>query len=146
MALTKTHKTMLPVASQATAEAGSCLETLLTPGRAVQLIAALMASQAEAQAGVATGKLMNPARVAETVAALPYIGFSAVEGSGSCIYWENITPSVSMETSNAIRTAANVSARQTGFVKTFDADGFTITWTKFNSPTGTNTIYYLAVG
>ena len=32
----------------------------------------------------------------------------------------------------------------TGIIKTLDADGFTITWTKTNSPTGTATIYYRA--
>lgn len=36
------------------------------------------------------------------------------------------------------------SASQTAIVKSFDADGFTLTWTKTNSPTGTAQVYYLA--
>jgi hypothetical protein len=31
-----------------------------------------------------------------------------------------------------------------GTIKTFDSDGFTITWTKANSPTGTLRVYYMA--
>jgi hypothetical protein len=33
---------------------------------------------------------------------------------------------------------------QKGYIKTWDSDGFTITWTKINSPTGTGEIYYMA--
>lgn len=36
-------------------------------------------------------------------------------------------------------------AYQQAIVKTFDADGFTLTWTKNNSPTGTATFVYVAV-
>lgn len=32
-----------------------------------------------------------------------------------------------------------------GIVKTFDADGLTVTWTKTGSPSATTTIYYLAL-
>jgi len=34
---------------------------------------------------------------------------------------------------------------QTAIVKTFDADGFTLTWTKTLSPSGSFSIYYLAL-
>ena len=34
---------------------------------------------------------------------------------------------------------------QSGLVKTLDADGFTVTWTKTGLPTGTATVYYLAI-
>jgi len=37
------------------------------------------------------------------------------------------------------------SASQTAVVKSMDADGFTLTWTKTGSPTGTDTVYYLAI-
>lgn len=33
-----------------------------------------------------------------------------------------------------------------GTLSSFDADGFTISWTKFGSPTGTASIYYIALG
>lgn len=34
---------------------------------------------------------------------------------------------------------------QRGYIKSMDTSGFTITWVKTNSPTGTNTVYYLAL-
>jgi hypothetical protein len=37
------------------------------------------------------------------------------------------------------------SADQTAVLKTLDADGFTLTWTKVGSPTGTATLYVLAL-
>ena len=37
------------------------------------------------------------------------------------------------------------SASQTAVVKSLDADGFTLTYTKTGSPSGTETIYYLAI-
>lgn len=35
--------------------------------------------------------------------------------------------------------------KQTAVVKSYDADGFTLTWTKTNSPTGTGTMYFLCL-
>lgn len=35
------------------------------------------------------------------------------------------------------------SATNVAIVKSFDADGFTLTWTKTGSPTGTMTLYFL---
>ena len=34
---------------------------------------------------------------------------------------------------------------QAGLLKTFDSDGFTLTWTKYLSPTGTLTMYFLCL-
>lgn len=42
-----------------------------------------------------------------------------------------------------INTASNTV--QTAIVKSFDTDGFTLTWTKTGSPTGTANIYYMAL-
>jgi len=46
----------------------------------------------------------------------------------------------------SIAIAITISDVQSGVVKTFDADGFTITWTKAGTPTGIATIGYLAIG
>jgi hypothetical protein len=47
-------------------------------------------------------------------------------GSGHCIYLNDTTKG------------------QKALIKTWDADGFTLTWTKEGSPTGTAQIYYKA--
>lgn len=44
-----------------------------------------------------------------------------------------------------IRIYPAASAYQEAVLKTFDADGFTLTWTKNNSPTGIGTIYALCL-
>lgn len=45
----------------------------------------------------------------------------------------------------AFTVGSGAGAYQKAIVKTFDADGFTLTWTKVNSPTGTGTVMYLAL-
>ena len=44
----------------------------------------------------------------------------------------------------AIRISEGVGARQVATVSSFDSDGFTLSWTKTGTPTGTATIKYLA--
>jgi hypothetical protein len=45
---------------------------------------------------------------------------------------------------NIFNTGA--STEYTGDISSLDADGFTINWSKFSTPTGTATIYYVAMG
>lgn len=42
-----------------------------------------------------------------------------------------------------IETGGGASTRQSAIVKTYDTDGFTLTWTKTGSPTGTATLKFL---
>jgi hypothetical protein len=149
-------------ASQAEAQAGSLTTKLMNPLRVKEAITALApaATPAKIKAGSIT-RAMTTASGDQAYAGVgfqpvlvlffchgtqPSIGVSAVAGAGACIYYDSVTPGTIMSAANAIRSCGTGVNRQDGFVKTFDADGFTITWAKNGSPTGTNTIYYLAVG
>lgn len=49
------------------------------------------------------------------------------------------------DANNFIRCNSASGAQQTAVVKSYDADGFTLTWTKSNSPTGTLTMFFLCL-
>ena len=59
----------------------------------------------------------------------------------------NVSYSTAWDTaaSYSIRIGVSGSAYQIAIIKSMDADGFTLTWTKTGGPTGTQTIRYLAL-
>ena len=65
-----------------------------------------------------------------------------------CFYYEaGSTHDNDMASNDASIWAEPVNANTyKGIVKSLDSDGFTITWTKGASPTGTLTVAYLAIG
>jgi hypothetical protein len=63
-----------------------------------------------------------------------------------CSFCYGGTFTISTLATNSITVANSAgSGSQTGLIKTLDADGFTITYAKTGSPTGTINIYYLAI-
>lgn len=53
------------------------------------------------------------------------------------------TQNMYTELNNILSVWAAAGGNQTAVVKSFDSDGFTLTWTKYLSPTGTMTIKFL---
>lgn len=76
------------------------------------------------------------------------VGIDTGNGNPSVIYNNHADTANAwgVNASNSIFIVAGASSRQNGVVTSLDADGFTITWTKVGSPTGTATIGYLALG
>lgn len=79
--------------------------------------------------------------------------FTAHSTVGSCAGFDNGTVHACIYARNDngvapyafLLTDAAGANYQTAIVKTMDADGFTLTYVKSSSPTGTDTIYYLAL-
>lgn len=72
-------------------------------------------------------------------------GFSDGSGEGSLYNAYGLTVGAWNPVGLAIRMLTNGSDIYDGAVSALGSDGFTITWTKSGSPTGTATIYYLAL-
>ena len=151
--------TIPTIASQAEAEAGTENTKYLSSLRTAQAIAA-QASSAKYYSGAftrdmtaATGSVSYTG-VGFTPKAL--IVMSAVDGSATAS-WTFITATTDggigqFASGGAFGSAAGVSIyadlsnHQTGILTAFGADGFTLSWTKVGSPTGTAGAYYLAIG
>jgi hypothetical protein len=71
------------------------------------------------------------------------VGISQGAGVNYLIYFRG-SPYISSYNDACVMLTENATDTQYAEVKTLDADGFTLTWTKANSPTGTGTIFYLA--
>ena len=72
------------------------------------------------------------------------IGFADSAKAGGTISHGSLT--VSTGSTNLIDCySASNTAGQTAIVKSYDADGFTLTWTKVGSPTGNVTLYFLCL-
>lgn len=54
------------------------------------------------------------------------------------------TDQIGMDGANILNLLQAAGASQKAFVKSFDSDGFTLSWTKTGSPTGTVSLYCLA--
>lgn len=62
-------------------------------------------------------------------------------GAGSNV--NGFTNGAATNASFYLESAAN--QYQAGSITSYDADGFTLTWSKANSPTGTGSVFYLAL-
>lgn len=71
------------------------------------------------------------------------IGSSEPALAEHCIYNYNVTPPLKYG-ANVVNVSAGNSDRQAAVVKTYDVDGFTLTWTKTATPTGTATLHVFA--
>ena len=56
----------------------------------------------------------------------------------------DVAGTYAIDTAYSIWLSYGAGTDQYGYVYSFDADGFTIAWTKTGSPTGTATVYYMA--
>lgn len=72
------------------------------------------------------------------------VGFTEGTGSGA-IFWNGVANQIANDsTYTIVLRTANTPADQIATVA-FDADGFTLSWTKRSTPTGTANIYYFAI-
>lgn len=75
-------------------------------------------------------------------------GFSQPDKSGTGIFTNEAIPQGGINTdagANSVLTLVSAAnAFQTAIIKSYDSDGFTLTWSKINSPTGTALIAYKA--
>lgn len=65
--------------------------------------------------------------------------------TNACIYQTSTAGTFNLTTNSIVDDEASGSASYSGAITTLGADGFTITWTKVGSPSGTLTVYYLAL-
>jgi len=72
------------------------------------------------------------------------VGFDDGTGHYAVFGWGAAT-SLSITASSSISLIEAAGDQQTAIIKTLDADGFTLTWTKAGSPTQTGTMAYLAI-
>ncbi len=119
-----------------------------------------------AHAGVKVGSFTRDTSLGSGTQAVTGVGFkpsaviflaivnaTAQESAGiddgtthSCIV-DNTTASAdtwTYSTSNSILLLQSLTIEYDGYASSFDADGFTISWTKVGAKTGTATIFYLA--
>ncbi|MHB8109750.1 MAG: hypothetical protein ACYDHW_06930 [Syntrophorhabdaceae bacterium] len=74
------------------------------------------------------------------------LGFAIGTGMANICLFPRATPVWGMTTTRVViseRGASDGSKNQTAIVKTMDADGFTLTWSKTSTPSGTLTMYIL---
>ena len=123
------------------------------------------ADMAYANARFKVGSFTRNVATASGTAAVTGVGFTPkaiIFGSGmtassvgSCIGVDDgttrggfqfVSPNNFLSTAFSIYVAPTATSDyNTGIVSTFDVDGFTISWTKVGSPTGTATVWYLAL-
>jgi hypothetical protein len=73
------------------------------------------------------------------------IGFDNGTNKYAVTVWGKTVPYYSSSAVLSISLMESTEKMQTGVIKTFDTDGFTITWTKTGSPaTADGTIFYMA--
>lgn len=153
------------IASQAEAEAGTDNLTVMTPLRAAQAIAALVGADPllDADTRFEVGSFTRDVSLttAQSITTLAFqpkavIFLAAIDGINSAswgiddatnhmcinqrttnVFLYNATMSIT-PTDNAVDTSSQ------GYVASMDATGFTLTWGKTGSPTGTARIIYLA--
>lgn len=82
----------------------------------------------------------------ETSDSVVYNGFADSAKSGSCLYLDATAVAAVSSAANLIKVVGPGSAAnlQTADVNSYDADGFTLAWTKTNTPTGVVTFRYIA--
>lgn len=73
-------------------------------------------------------------------------GFSAGASNSMCVYTNDAAYNLLNYATNLINIYATTSALQGATVSSFDADGFTLAWTKTGSPTGTAKLIFLCIG
>ena len=73
------------------------------------------------------------------------IGFADSSKACKNVYIVATSTGVASNGNSAYLIDWDYTVRQYAIVKSFDADGFTLTWTKVNSPTGTGTLYFLCL-
>lgn len=75
------------------------------------------------------------------------VGFDSGVGDAMCMADEHkdAADKWAVDTSDSIRAIDSATARAEGNVTTLGTDGFTITWAKTGSPTGTVTVIYIAL-
>lgn len=73
------------------------------------------------------------------------IGFAGSSGNNSCLEFFDTTPTTFLQPNLAGIVRADAGDFQSCVVASFDADGFTLTWTKTLLPTGTLTCVFLAL-
>lgn len=73
------------------------------------------------------------------------VGFQGAAGTTECYAVAPYNSTYTISNPAAVLINSSSTNYTTGYVKSYDADGFTLTWTKINSPTGTATIAYLAI-
>jgi len=72
-------------------------------------------------------------------------GFSNGTAHEGVFLYLDTTLKTGVNSAAAINIHTSAADAQTAIVKSFDADGFTLTWTKASSPTGTTIINYIAL-
>jgi hypothetical protein len=72
---------------------------------------------------------------------------SATPGDNVCIFDDNgdAAGTYAIATNNAVYLETGGANNQKLALASFDTDGFTVTWTKTGSPTGTGTVMYVAI-
>lgn len=71
-------------------------------------------------------------------------GFDAGGANQTSIYGNGTAGNFVDDPNASIRVDEGGGARQTADLSTFDSDGFTVSWTKTGSPSGTATVQYIA--
>lgn len=150
------------IATQAEAEAGINETNGMNPLRTAQAIAALANAQHNFYVGTLTRDLTASSgdveysgvgftpkvlicfaiKVSDTV--LSSWGFTIAAGAGQGI--ANRGAGIGFEQSSFIAITENGPVGQTAALASFNASGFTLTWTKSGSPTGSIIVKYLAIG
>lgn len=82
--------------------------------------------------------------IAGTVVSSTGYAGGAGNGSGQCVYSAYVSSASGFSTTACVLAYAASSAYQFASIASFDTDGFTLSWTKVNTPTGTANMVYIA--